>query len=212
MIWIFDLDNTLFDASRHVFPWMKKAMETYLQSRLGLSLPEAQMLRRRYRRQYGSTMAGLLRQHAIDPNDFIDSIHPVSELPRLVPTNPYLKAVLTGLPGKKFVYTNAARFYTEEVLRLLGVGHCFEGIFTIEDANFAPKPDRGAFKKMLKTFGLNHQTSVFIEDQARNLETAKSLGLGTILVHHAPKRYPFVDMRIYTLKALPKLQQTISFH
>jgi len=100
MIWIFDLDNTLFDASRHVFPWMKKAMESYLQSRLGLSLTEAQMLRSQYRRQYGSTMAGLLRQHAIDPYDFINSIHPVAELPRLVPANPHIKAVLTSLPGK----------------------------------------------------------------------------------------------------------------
>jgi len=114
------------------------------------------------------------------------------------------------LQRQKFVYTNAARFYTEEVLRLLGVGHCFEGIFTIEDANFAPKPDRGAFKKMLKAFKLSHETSVFIEDQARNLETAKILGLSTILVHRAPRRYPFVDVRIRALKALPKLQQTIS--
>jgi putative hydrolase of the HAD superfamily len=210
MIWIFDLDNTLFNATKHVYPWMKAAMECYIQEHLGLSAQEAQALRNLYRRQYGSTMTGLLRHHAIDPHDFVRSIHPFTELPGMVPGNAHLKAVLAALPGEKFVYTNAARFYAQEVLRLLGVSAHFQGLFTIEDAGFAAKPDRNAFKKMLKRFAVTKESAVFVEDQARNLETAKAFGVKTVLVHPAPTPYRFVDIRLRSLKALPGLHKRLA--
>ena len=35
-MWVFDLDNTLHNASPHIFPQINRAMTTYMQTHLGL--------------------------------------------------------------------------------------------------------------------------------------------------------------------------------
>lgn len=56
--WIFDLDNTLHNASRHAFPVINRAMNVYLAAQLELSIEEASALRMGYWRRYGATLSG----------------------------------------------------------------------------------------------------------------------------------------------------------
>jgi putative hydrolase of the HAD superfamily len=106
-VWIFDLDNTLHDANRHIFPQLNRSMTAYLERHLGLDAEGANALRVDYWRRYGATLLGLMRHHGVDPQHFLRETHRFAELGRAVLRNPLLRSVLTRLPGRKLVFSNA---------------------------------------------------------------------------------------------------------
>ena len=65
--WVFDLDNTLYPPSMRLFDQIEVKMTAWVMRRLGLSHAEADRLRSEYWRQYGTTLAGLMAHHGIDP-------------------------------------------------------------------------------------------------------------------------------------------------
>jgi putative hydrolase of the HAD superfamily len=203
-VWIFDLDNTLHDATPYIFPHINRSMTEYVRRELGLGEDEADALRRHYWQRYGATLSGLMRHHGTQPEHFLWHTHQFPELPQMVLREPRLRPMLKRLPGRKLLYSNAPRRYVHEVLRLLRVEDMFEGIFAIEHARFRPKPEMAGFMRMLKAHRLRPAQCVMVEDSAENLRTAKRLGMKTVLVGGGSRKPAYVDVMIGSVLELPR--------
>ena len=205
-VWIFDLDNTLHDASPHIFPHMNRAMTAYVAEHLAVGEAEANELRTRYWRRYGATLLGLVRHHGIDPHHFLWHTHQFPNLHRMLLAHPGLRALLRRLPGRKIVFSNSPTHYAEGVLRALRIRRYFEGVFSIEDTRFRPKPDVAGFRRLLRRHRLHGRRCVMVEDAAENLVTAKRLGMRTVLVGQTGSKPAHVDV---VLRDVTGLRRTL---
>lgn len=208
-VWVFDLDNTLHDASPHIFPHMNSAMTAYVARHLGVDETRANALRVHYWQRYGATLLGLMRHHGTDPRHFLWHTHQFADLPSMVMAHPALRHILLRLPGRKVVFSNAPHHYCVAVLRILGVQDLFDGVFTIEHTRFRPKPDPAGFRRLFRRHGIPPRRCVMVEDSAENLVTAKRLGMRTVLVGPTARRPLGVDHVIADLSRLPCLLRQI---
>lgn len=208
-VWIFDLDDTLHDASAHIFPHINRAMTQYLMTHLNLSEADACTLRREYWHKYGATLHGLMRHHGTDPHHFLYHTHQFPHLARMVLKARGLRAGLQRLPGRKFVFTNAPMAYAENVLKLLKVRDLLEGVFSIECSRFQPKPSMIGFMRMLRQFSLQATRCVMVEDNLPALKTAKMLGMKTIHITRKTGRTSYVDASLRSVLALPRAAASI---
>lgn len=208
-VWLFDLDNTLHDATPHIFPAISRAMGEYVAHRVGLDEQAARELRDHYWRRYGATLTGLVRHHGVDPHHFLAATHDfLDELPRMVVHEPALRHVLKRLPGRKIVFSNAPRRYVEAVLELIGIRPQIDSVWTIERLRFSPKPHVAAFRRLLQKERLDPRRCILVEDTAANLAAAKRLGMKTVLVSSAARVPAHVDVRIKSVLDLPLLGLT----
>lgn len=203
-VWLFDLDNTLHDASRHVFPHINRSMREYIERHLGISEAEATRLRQDYWRRYGATLLGLIRHHGTDARHFLWHTHQFAQLPRMVESQPALRGVLHRLSGRKIVFSNAPGHYTEAVLDILGIRRMFHSVWTIERLDFLPKPSPAAFRRLLAGERLDPRQCVFVEDSPANLRAAKRLGMKTVLISRTVGLPAFVDLRLQSVLDLPR--------
>ena len=204
-VWVFDLDNTLHNASGHIFPHINRAMTAYLQTHLGLDEAAAGELRRHYWLRYGATLTGLMRHHATDPQHFLRATHNFPELRKQVVSEPGLRATLTRLPGRKLVFSNSPVHYSTAVLDALGIADLFDDVFSIEHTDYRPKPDRHGFLKLFRRNRLRANACIMVEDTLENLRTAKKRGMSTVWVARAAKLPGYVDFSIRNLLQLPRL-------
>lgn len=201
--WIFDLDNTLHNATPHIFPHINSAMNAYLRQHLGLDEDGAGKLRRHYWIRYGATLLGLMRHHRTDPRHFLWHTHQFPDLARMVVGEPLLAHALKRLPGHKFVFSNAPAHYARAVLDVLGVSRFFREVFAIERTGFRPKPDVHGFLRLCRVHHLHPRRCIMVEDTLENLRTAKSLGMKTVWVSRSGRMPGFVDLRIGNVAQLP---------
>jgi len=178
--WIFDLDNTLYPASCRLFEQVQARMNDYICIRLNVGLDEAAELRRRYFREHGTTMNGLMAVNRIDPHEFLAFVHDIDL--SVVPANPELAAALEKLPGRKLVYTNGSVPHAENLLRHLGITHHFAEIFDIVASEFVPKPAPAPFREFVRRHAIAPATALMVEDMAKNLVPAAELGMTTAWV------------------------------
>lgn len=198
-VWLFDLDNTLHDASAHIFPHINRSMTAYLQEHLGLGRDEANLLRVHYWRRYGATLTGLVRHHGTDPRHFLDATHRFEHLHRLMVFERALRSLLRRLPGRKIVFSNGPQRYANAVVEAMGIRRHFDAIYGIERMRFHPKPQVQAFRHLLRDHRLDPRRCILIEDSADNLRTAKRLGMKTVLVGRRAKSPPYVDLRLASI-------------
>lgn len=203
LAWIFDLDNTLHDATPHIFPRINRAMTAYLQTHLGLDEDAAGRLRRHYWIRYGATLLGLMRHHGTDPQHFLRETHRFDDLERMVIREPRLRRVLTNLPGRKFVFSNAPVRYSLAVLSVLGVSDLFHGVFSIEHTGYRPKPDTYGFLRLTRRHQLHPGHCIMVEDTLDNLRTAKRLGMKTVWVTRRGRAPGYVDLSVCDVGKLP---------
>jgi len=100
-IWIFDLDDTLHDASSKIFPCINQSMTAYVEQKLKISHQDAHELRDQYWKVYGATLKGLMENHSVDPKEFLVNTHDAEELSKFVKQSHSLKNTLKKLKGKK---------------------------------------------------------------------------------------------------------------
>jgi putative hydrolase of the HAD superfamily len=203
--WVFDLDNTLHNATPHIFPHINRSMTAYLQQHLRLSEEEAGALRAQYWRSYGATLLGLMRHHGTDPEHFLRETHDFADLSRMVVYERGLAAMLRRLPGRKLVLSNAPQQYAGTVLRLMGVNSHFDAVHCIESTGYQPKPSLAAFRSLLRAHGLIASRCVMVEDSRQNLRPAKRLGMKTVWVTRETHAPPYVDVKIASVLDLPRL-------
>jgi putative hydrolase of the HAD superfamily len=203
-VWLFDLDNTLHDANPHIFPHINRSMREYIERQLGVDAREATRIRQHYWSRYGATLLGLMRHHGIDPNHFLHHTHQFPDLARMVVFDGAVRAMLKRLPGRKIVFSNAPRRYTEAVLDIARIRRLFDAVWTVERLRFQPKPLLGGFLRLLRHERLNPKDCVMVEDSAMNLRTAKRLGMKTVLVSRSPRVPIHVDLRLESVLELSR--------
>ncbi len=204
-LWIFDLDDTLHDASAHVFPHINRSMTAYLQEHLQLEEAEANALRQHYWRRYGATLSGLMRHHGTDPAHFLWHTHQFPELDRMVLREPRLRHVLRALPGKKVVFSNAPQHYAQAVLKLLRLTDMFDELVAVEQTRYRPKPDYFGFRHVMRRHGVRAAQCVMVEDSLENLQAAKRLGMRTVWVTAETKKSACVDVKIRDVMQLNRV-------
>ncbi len=211
LVWIFDLDNTLHNATPHIFPHINRSMAAYLQQHLELEEQAANELRVHYWQRYGATLSGMMRHHGTDPDHFLWHTHQFPELPQMVVHEPLLRQVLQRLPGKKLVFSNAPQHYAHAVLKLLRVDDLFDDLFAIEHTRYQPKPNIAGFMRLLRKHRLNPARCVMVEDAAENLQAAKRLGMRTVWVNATQRSPAYVDVKIRTVTELPRAMSRINY-
>lgn len=209
LVWLFDLDNTLHDASAHIFPHINRSMTAYLQQHLQLDEQAAAVLRMHYWQRYGATLSGMMKHHGTDPEHFLWHTHQFPQLPQMVLRVPRLRHVLKLLPGRKLVFSNAPQDYARAVLELLRVDDLFDDLFAIEQARYKPKPQFAGFMHLLRKHNLRAAQCVMVEDSAENLRAAKQLGMRTVWVSDTVRRPPYVDVKIQSVLQLPRILSKI---
>ena len=205
-IWIFDLDDTLHNASAHIFPVMNHAMTQYIMEHLELEEHAAHQLRQHYWHVYGATLKGLTRHHGVDPYHFLHETHALIKLPEMVLQTKRLRHMLQNLHGRKAVFTNAPRNYALQVLDLLGIADCFELVFSVESAKFHAKPSVRGFQLLLKSMQAKASDCVMLEDNLSALMTAKRIGMRTIWITKKLQKPNFVDYRLSNVLALTHIK------
>jgi len=182
-VWLFDLDNTLHDASHAAMEDIHRGMASYIERELGLTAADADALRSRYWQRYGATLLGLVRHHGVQAQHFLEATHRHPDLEQRLRTSAHDRAALARLPGRKFVLTNAPRAYTLRVLQALRLSRCFDGVISIEDMSMfgqlRPKPDRRMFRHLVARMRLRASDCVLVEDVLENQKAAGAIGMRT---------------------------------
>jgi putative hydrolase of the HAD superfamily len=205
-VWVFDLDDTLHNASAHIFPVMNQAMTNYIMDTLAMDEATAHDLRRHYWRVYGATLKGLMRHHQTDPQHFLKVTHQFDDLDQRVIAVKRLRHLIKSLTGRKVVFTNAPKDYALRVLNLLGIADCFELVFSVESTKFHAKPSVRGFQLLLASLRVKASDCVLLEDNAAALMTAKRLGMKTVLLSKKYHKPSFVDYRINQVLALTHIR------
>ena len=180
--WIFDLDNTLYDVGTDLFAKVSRRMTVFIQNAFQLEEAAAKNLQREMFLKYGTTMRGLMVEHDMDPEEFLHFVHDI-DVSDLV-SDPVLEKLLGDLPGRRLIFTNGSVPHAQRVTKQLGIDHLFEGIFDIVAAKFVPKPDPAIYQLMVNEYFVDTQTSVMIDDMAKNLIPAANLGIRTVWLKH----------------------------
>jgi putative hydrolase of the HAD superfamily len=180
-LWIFDLDNTLYPSECNLFAQIDQRMSGFIARELGLDAVEARRVQKQLYYDHGTTLAGLMADHGVKPDDFLDFVHDIDLSP--VAHAPQLGEAIDGLEGRKFIFTNGSRRHAERVAEKLGVLHYFDGIFDIAAGGYIPKPKPEAFARFMTYCESGNCRAAMFEDLPHNLEAAHALGLTTVLVH-----------------------------
>lgn len=184
--WVFDLDNTLYPPSMRLFDQIEVRMTDYVARSLGVSRDQADHLRAVYWKRYGTTLAGLMAEHGMDPGPYLAHVHDI-DFSVLTP-DPQLRERIAALPGRRIVYTNADSPYAHRVLQARGLSGLFDAVYGVEHAGYRPKPERQAFEAVFAQDGLDPARAAMFEDDARNLAAPHAMGMKT--VHIAPEPEP----------------------
>ena len=188
--WVFDLDNTLYPPRMRLFDQIEKRMTAYVARTLGVTESEADHLRATYWRLHGTTLAGLMAEHALDPGPYLADVHDI-DFSVLTP-DPELATHIAALPGRRIVYTNADAPYARRVLAARGLEGLFDAVYGVEHAGYRPKPARQAFETVFALDGLDPATAAMFEDDARNLAAPHAMGMQTIHIAPEPEPAPHI--------------------
>ena len=213
VIWFFDLDNTLHDASHAIFRAIDSRMTSYVERHLAVDRAEADRIRRHYWLRYGATMLGLVRHHGVDAHHFLRETHDF-EVAELLRAERGLGRLFARLPGRKVLLTNAPERYARAVVRALAIDRHLAARYTIETmrlhGTFRPKPSPSMLRHMLSRERVPKGRAVLVEDSAANLRAARAAGFRTVLVtghSRAPFRRPgggYVGLRVRSVLELPR--------
>jgi putative hydrolase of the HAD superfamily len=194
--WVFDLDNTLYPPSMRLFDQIEVRMTNWVMRRLNVSRDHADHLRASYWALYGTTLAGLMHEHQIEPGDYLADVHDI-DFSALAP-DPALAGAIAALPGRRIIYTNADVAYARKVLQARGLDGVFHALYGVEEAGYLPKPRADAFARVFAADGLDPTRAAMFEDDPRNLAVPHDLGMKTVHVAPAPLAEPAPHIHHHT--------------
>jgi putative hydrolase of the HAD superfamily len=200
--WVFDLDNTLYPPTEKVFGQIDARMKAFIARELDVGLDEAYAIQKRYFREHGTTLRGLMDRHGTAPESFLEFVHDIDH--SVLKPDDALGRALADLPGRKLVFTNATVQHAQKVLMRLGIGAHFEDIFDVRAAGYLPKPNRAAYRAFIEHFMVDPKRAAMFEDSHANLRPAAELGMTTVWVHpdHAATPPRDIDHCDYATEAI----------
>ena len=229
-LWLFDLDNTLHDASHAIFPAIHQNMNAYMARVLGdgetpADAATVNAVRQQYWKRYGATLFGMIKHHNVKPADFLREAHRFDDLTSMIRAERGLQRLLQRLPGRKILLTNAPRHYSRQVLRHLGLHRHFAQHIPIEamrvHGQLRPKPSKALLRKLLARERVSARRCILVEDTVDNLRAAKKVGLRTAWVtqylrtpsklqqpagksgvHNTTRRPAYVDVKVKSVRQL----------
>ena len=178
--WIFDLDNTLYSADSGIFQQVHKLMGEFISKNLKMDMVEAKKLQSKYYKKHGTTLKGLMDNHGIEPDYFLDEVHKLDY--SIVGPNEILNKELEKIQGRKIIYTNANKKHVVDVLERINLANFFDEIFDIKMANYIPKPEIRPYEQIIDIFNINPSSSAMFDDIAKNLVPAKKVGFTPVWV------------------------------
>ncbi len=178
--WVFDLDNTLYPHHSNLFSQIDVKMTSYVSQLLQLPREEARILQKEFYLKYGTTLAGLMAHHGIEPDDFLEKVHDIDY--SWLDPNPALGDIIKSLPGRKMIFTNGSVKHAENAARQLGILDHFDAIFDIVAADLVPKPAQATYDKFASLHQVDTAKAAMFEDLGRNLVAPKALGMTTVLI------------------------------
>ncbi len=182
---VIDLDNTLYAADSGVFGRMDKRMTAYVADQLGVESEEADKLRVKYWKKYGTTLRGMMLHHDMEPEGFLHDVHDINAH-EILEKDGALDAALGRLPGRKVIHTNGIREHAERVLAALGIAHHFECIYDIRFNDYIPKPCKETLALLIENEGCDPERTLVVDDMPENLRVARDLGCRTVWITHEP--------------------------
>ena len=180
--WLFDLDNTLYSGKTKVFQQIDKKMSQFISEKLNVDIKKAKEIQKSYFYEYNTTLNGMIKNHKIDANEFLEFVHDIDI--NFLKNDTALKKEMEMLDGKKIIFTNGSKKHAMNVTKKIGIQHCFDDIFDIVDSDFVPKPSIEPYKKLVEKHKIDPKLCVFVEDIARNLKPAYEMGMKTIWVEN----------------------------
>ena len=178
--WIFDLDNTLYSADSGIFQQVHKLMGEFISKNLKMDIVEAKKLQSKYYKQHGTTLSGLMENHGVEPDYFLDEVHKLDY--SIVGPDEILNKELEKIQGRKIIYTNANKKHVVDVLERINLANFFDEIFDIKMANYIPKPEIRPYEQIIDIFNINPSSSAMFDDIAKNLVPAKKVGFTPVWV------------------------------
>jgi putative hydrolase of the HAD superfamily len=211
--WLFDLDNTLYSGDTKVFDQVDKKMSKFISEKLKVNLEEAKKIQKNYFHEYNTTLNGMIKNHDIDANEFLEFVHDV-DLEFLKKDEP-LKKEIEKLKGKKIIFTNGSKAHASNVTSRIGIEQLFDGVFDIVDSDFYPKPSLEPYKKIIENYKIVPEYCIFFEDIARNLKPAYELGMKTVWIENNEPwaaKYSDEEFVNYKTGSLTKFLKEINEH
>jgi putative hydrolase of the HAD superfamily len=184
--WIFDLDNCLYPASTGLFALIDERMTAYIERLLDVGPEEARRVQKHHFHTHGTTLAGLVREHEVDPHHFLEDVHDIP-LDR-VKGDDRLARLLPWLPGRRFVFTNGDAPYARRVLQAIGVHEHFDDLHDIHASSYRAKPDPHGYALLCERFGIDPKNALLADDMVKNLVPAKTLGMTTVWVDNGSEQ------------------------
>jgi putative hydrolase of the HAD superfamily len=178
--WVFDLDNTLYPPDSDLWPRIDARITAYMVDLFGLDAIAARALQKQYYRAYGTTLAGLIREHGVEPTEFLRFVHDIDR--SSLQPNPELAQAIAALPGRKLVLTNGSHAHALATSKQLGIDHLFEDFFAIEHADYLPKPALSTYQRFFERHAVDPARAAMFEDMVHNLEAPHASGMLTVLV------------------------------
>ena len=208
---IFDLDGTCYLQLEEVFGQVSKRMGEFISIKLNIDLKKAKEIQKEYFHKYNTTLNGLILNNKVDAHEFLKYVHDIDI--SFLKKDKILREELIKLKAKKYIFTNGSHDHILNVTKHLGIEDLFDGMWDIVDSNFKPKPLIEPYNMLIKKFNINPKKAIFIDDIAKNLESAKKIGMKTAwLINNedwgkkdADKSY--ID---YKIKSLPSFLQEIN--
>ena len=178
--WIFDLDNTLYSADSGIFQQVHQLMGEFISKNLSMDMSEAKKLQSKYYKEHGTTLRGLMDNHGIDPDHFLEEVHRLDY--SIVGSNKILNEELHKLEGRKIIYTNANKKHVIDVLDRIDLTNFFDEIFDIKMANYIPKPELKPYEQIINLFNIEPESSAMFDDIAKNLVPAKKVNFTSVWI------------------------------
>lgn len=178
--WVFDLDNTLYPRTCNLFAQIDIRITNYVMDLTKLEFDAARTLQKTYYRDFGTTLNGLMQQHKVDPDHFLNTVHAIDYTP--VDAHPELIDAIRALPGRKFILTNGDTGHARSVLRRLGGDDLFEHVHDIRAMTYVPKPHKAAYDGFLALHNIDPKTAVMFDDLEKNLVVPHDIGMSTVHV------------------------------
>jgi putative hydrolase of the HAD superfamily len=203
---IFDLDETVYPRGSGLMQAISARISAYMIERMGMDAEVVPTLRREYWQKYGTTSRGLQLLHGLDVPDYMDYVHDLP-LAQYLTLDPALDAALRSLSQRKVVFTNATAAHAHAVLQALGVAQHFDAVYDVFYAGEQSKPSPSAYQRILADLGVSGERCLMVEDTARNLRPAKSLGMVTVLVD--PPKGADVDGVDYVIAAAAEVARVV---